>query len=114
MLFRSILCLMISLSAYAAEPASTQDVRTTAASCAACHGSHGNSVGITPTLAGLNAQYFVSQMQSFKAGSANSTVMHHHAKGLTNAEIEALADYFAKQTRSNAISAPKATFAGAQ
>jgi cytochrome c553 len=30
--------------------------------------------------------------------------MHHHAKGLTEAEIEALADYFAAQPRIAATS----------
>lgn len=70
-----------------------------AASCAACHGTDGNSVGITPTLAGLDQGYFVTQMLAFKQGERNPTVMHHHAKGLSVEEIHLLADYFAAQPR---------------
>jgi sulfide dehydrogenase cytochrome subunit len=74
-------------------------LRVLEASCAACHGYNGNSVGGTPVLAGLDRTHFILQMQSFRNGSRSSTVMHHHAKGLTEAEIEQLADYFAAQPR---------------
>lgn len=81
-------------------------LRVLAASCAACHGTEGNSVGGTPVLAGLDRGYFVSQMQAFRSGARAATVMHRHAKGLTEAEIEQLADYFAAQPRI-AVAAPK-------
>lgn len=79
-------------------------VRVLAASCAACHGTNGNSVGGTPVLAGLERNHFVLQMQAFRGGGRTSTVMHHHAKGLTDAEIEQLADHFAKEMRLTASS----------
>lgn len=75
-------------------------IQVLAASCAACHGMNGNSVGGTPVLAGLDRSHFIQQMQSFREGSRASSVMHHHAKGLTMEEIEHLADYFAAQPRS--------------
>ena len=74
-------------------------IRTLAASCAACHGTQGNSTGITPTLAGLDGGYFIAQMLAFKEGSRPATVMHHHAKGLNVDEINLLANYFAQQKR---------------
>jgi cytochrome subunit of sulfide dehydrogenase len=74
-------------------------IRTLAASCAACHGSEGNSAGITPTIAGLEAGYFTTQMLAFKDGSRPATVMHHHAKGLNTEEINQLAVYFSLQKR---------------
>ena len=74
-------------------------LRVLAASCAACHGAGGNSVGGTPVLAGLDRGHFMLQMSAFRDGSRASTVMHHHAKGLTLQEIEQLADYFAAQPR---------------
>jgi cytochrome subunit of sulfide dehydrogenase len=74
-------------------------IRTLAASCAACHGSNGNSTGITPTLAGLDGGYFTTQMLAFKDGTRPATVMHHHAKGLNVDEINLLANYFAQQKR---------------
>lgn len=81
-------------------------LRVLAASCAACHGTGGNSVGGTPVLAGLDRSHFVLQMKAFRSGERASTVMHRHAKGLTEAEIEQLADYFAAQPRT-AASSPK-------
>lgn len=77
----------------------TSHIRTLAASCAACHGTHGNSTGITPTLAGLDGGYFTTQMLAFKNGERVSTVMHRHAKGLNIDEINLLAHYFAQQIR---------------
>lgn len=72
-------------------------IQTLAASCAACHGAQGNSMGGTPLLAGLNKQYFVSQMIAFRKNELDSTVMHRHAKGLNLDEINQLAVYFFEQ-----------------
>ena len=80
--------------------------KTLAASCAACHGSQGNSVGGTSVLAGLDASHFVLQMMAFRNGSRSSTVMHRHAKGLTVEEINDLAVYFSQQKRVTAITPP--------
>jgi sulfide dehydrogenase cytochrome subunit len=80
--------------------------RTLAASCAACHGTQGNSQSITPVLAGLDTTYFSTQMLAFRNGSRDSTVMHRHAKGLTIEEINLLATYFSQQKR---ISTPVPT-----
>jgi cytochrome c553 len=73
--------------------------RNLAASCAACHGTNGYSVGGTPVLAGLDKALFVTQMKDFKSGARPSTVMHHHAKGYTDEEFEKLAEFFAAQKR---------------
>lgn len=98
------LCALFSLSAHGAEVNALkhQDnihTRTLAASCAACHGTQGNSQSITPVLAGLDASYFSTQMLAFKNGSRDSTVMHRHAKGITIDEIDHLAVYFSQQKR---------------
>ncbi len=74
------------------------DMRLMAASCAACHGTNGHSQSEQmPSIAGLEADYFVERMLAFKAGEADSTVMHHHATGYSEAEIRELAEFFAKQ-----------------
>ena len=93
-----LLCLGLAFPAVADTPSSSH-IRTLAASCAACHGPDGNSVGGTPVLAGLERSHFVLQMQAFRSGGRSSTVMHHHAKGLSEAEIQQLADYFAAIAR---------------
>jgi cytochrome subunit of sulfide dehydrogenase len=97
----------IGWSAEVTSPNTNPHIRTLAASCAACHGTDGNSMGVTPTLAGLDLGYFTAQMLAFKDGSHASTVMHHHAKGLQVDEINALAYYFSQQKR--ATSKPAST-----
>lgn len=105
-------CLLLTSVAHTAEvfvlsnTPTNQHTRTLAASCAACHGTQGNSMGISPVLAGLDATYFAAQMLAFKNGVRTSTVMHHHAKGLTTEEINHLAVYFSQQARLTS-SAPK-------
>ncbi len=107
-----LVALLISLAglassvAYAAElvvfPADLNDsihIRTLAASCAACHGSNGNAAASSAVLAGIDANYFSTQMLAFKDGSRSATVMHHHAKGLNVDEINQLAVYFSQQKR---------------
>jgi sulfide dehydrogenase cytochrome subunit len=86
---------------YGATAQAAPDAQTLqlAASCAACHGANGNSVGGTPVLAGLNREHFVKQMQDFKSGARPATIMHRHAKGYSDAEIDKLADYFVAQKR---------------
>lgn len=95
---------VLSLNAYADEnSALSPHIQTLAASCAACHGSQGNSVGGTSVLAGLDASHFVLQMMAFRDGSRIATVMHRHAKGLTVGEINDLAVYFSQQKRITAL-----------
>lgn len=73
-------------------------VRSLAANCAACHGTNGQSVGgAIPGLAGMNKDYVVAQMKLFKDGKREATVMHQIAKGYSDAEINALSDFFAAQ-----------------
>ena len=79
-------------------------IRTLAASCAACHGSNGNAAASSAVLAGIDANYFSTQMLVFKDGSRSATVMHHHAKGLNVDEINQLAVYFSQQKRITNIS----------
>ena len=93
-----------SASGSADEVAGATHIRTLAASCAACHGTQGNSAGGLPSLAGLDRKYFIVQMQAFASGERKATVMHHHAKGLKLDEIEQLASYFSSQKPTSAVS----------
>ncbi len=100
----AIAALLSIFTAGAAEinvPSSTKTnhIRTLAASCAACHGTNGNSAGTTPVLAGLDATYFSEQMIAFKNNVRDATVMHHHAQGLSIDEIYQLATFFQQQKR---------------
>lgn len=88
------LFLLLPITSIAADSSANLHIQILAASCAACHGTNGNSVGGIPVLAGLDKSYFITRMQAFRSGERASTVMHHHAKGLTTEEIEQLALYF--------------------
>lgn len=110
----TLLGLLLSTALTPIESLADSPVRTLAASCAACHGPEGNSLGGTPTLAALNPEYFIQRMQGFKSGAVTATVMHQHAKGLTTDEITALATYFAQQPRRTAPALPQQAYKGAQ
>ena len=65
--------------------------------CAGCHGTNGASSGpATPTIAGLEEEYFVDVMNEFKSGDRWSSIMGRIAKGYTTDEIAAMAGYFSK------------------
>lgn len=92
--------ILIACSAFLSSPVWSQPTiqsRNLAASCAACHGTNGRSVGGTPFLAGMERGFFIKQMQDFKSGARPATVMHQHAKGYTEEEIKLLADFFSSQ-----------------
>ncbi len=87
----------ISLSLLTA-PALGQDAtRYIAANCANCHGTDGHSAGGAgmPGLAGLSRTYFIEQMNAFRAGTRQATIMHQISKGYTDEQISRMADFFA-------------------
>lgn len=86
--------------AFAASNLTPFGVRSLAANCAACHGTNGNSAGgAVAGLAGLDKDYVINQMKLFKEGKREATLMHQIAKGYTDAEIAALAEYFSTQKK---------------
>lgn len=92
--------LLTAAVAVAAPAAYAQDTatRSLAATCANCHGTDGRSVTTqVPALAGVPRQNIVSALRGFKDGSRPATVMHQLAKGYSDAQIDALAGYFASQ-----------------
>ena len=94
-------CLLAAVVAGVSPAASAADTqaRQLAASCSACHGTNGHSVGGTPVLAGLNREHFIKQMKDFKSGARPATVMHRHANGYSDREIDKVANFFAAQKR---------------
>ncbi len=61
--------------------------------CFSCHGTDGRSPGAIPSLTGKNAQQALLMLKEFKSGQLAATVMTRHAKGYTDAELEAMANY---------------------
>jgi sulfide dehydrogenase cytochrome subunit len=52
-----------------------------------------------PPLAGRPKADLLRAMQDFKSDKRSATIMHQHAKGYTDAELERIADYFSKVSR---------------
>ena len=66
--------------------------------CAGCHGTNGGSAGLTmPSLASQSKTAIVDAMKKFKSGERPSTVMGRLAKGYTDADFDAMAEFFSKQ-----------------
>lgn len=81
-----------------AAPAGAQQMPTALAlTCATCHGTDGKSPGSIPTIAGRPAKDLRDALVGFKTGTRPATVMNRLAKGYTDQEIDALADYFSKR-----------------
>ena len=87
-------CLGLTLLSF---PAPAQEMPLALAlSCAACHGTDGKSPGAIPTIDGRSAKETKEALTGFKNGTRPATVMNRLAKGYTDREIDALADYFSK------------------
>jgi sulfide dehydrogenase cytochrome subunit len=65
-------------------------------SCAACHGTNGQlGDEFFMPLAGMPVQQFVSTMTYFREGKRPATLMGHVAKGFTDADLQAMGEFFA-------------------
>ncbi len=73
--------------------------RLIASNCASCHGTNGISQGGMPSLNGVDKASIVSMVQDFRSGKKPATIMHQLSKGYTDAEIDAVAAYFAAQKK---------------
>jgi sulfide dehydrogenase cytochrome subunit len=100
----SALLLALGLSAGWSASAAAQGVdvqaRAWAASCAACHGTNGAggaNRGAIPVIAGQDKTVLLQKLLAYKKGELQATVMHQHAKGYSDTELERLAAFFAAQ-----------------
>jgi cytochrome c553 len=107
-------CVAPLLAAAVAAPASAQDAvqaRNLAATCFTCHGTDGRSVGgIPPALAGRDKGELLQTLKDFKAGKRPATIMHQHAKGYSDEQLELISGYFAGVKPGPAEPAPAARF----
>jgi len=65
--------------------------------CAGCHGTAGASEGQAPTIAGLSQMYLEQTMNNYKNEQRYSTIMTRLAKGYDDAQIKAMAEFFANK-----------------
>lgn len=92
------LLLTTELHAQERDPASAAtraEGQRKSAACAACHGEKGVSVNPQwPNLAGQKKEYLKMQLHAFRDGTRVNPLMSPMAKTLSEADIEAIADYF--------------------
>src|SRR5689334_10308338 len=68
-----------------------------ASSCSGCHAAHADVQSAIPRLNGRNAGEIVQQMAAFRSGQRPATIMDQISKGYSDAEIQAIADWYAAQ-----------------
>jgi cytochrome c553 len=95
-------------------PVGTAPARVTQL-CVACHGANG--VGITgdyPTLAGQHDDYIARALVEYQKGDRKNAIMPNFVNGITAAEIQEIADYYAHQTPSLQTVSRRLTMLSAQ
>jgi cytochrome c553 len=88
------LSLGLLVSSAAADSAAVRGLALVNA-CAACHGPDGRSHGAIPSIDHLSVEEFTAALKAFRAEARQGTVMNRIAKGVDDAEISAMARYFA-------------------
>ena len=94
----SLVAALWLLNVAVAARAASRDIAL-ANACAACHGPDGRSQGAIPSINHLPAEDFTIALKAFRADARQGTVMNRIAKGLDDAEISAMAAYFAAEQR---------------
>ena len=79
--------------------AQAEEIRTPmiAQGCAGCHGQSGAGMGSVPRIAGYSREAFIAVWESFRNDERPAAIMNRIARGYTDEEVAALADYFAQQ-----------------
>ena len=89
----------LAAMAQTAAPAPTIDspsIKLIAATCQSCHGVEGRAQGVGLRLAGQGAAEIERKLLAYRNGSVQGTIMQRHAKGYSEAELRALAQYFGR------------------
>ena len=87
---------LIFAFAGSASAAGLADAPPGATSCSGCHPS-GRVDTSVPRLSGRNPADSTAAMQAFKSGQTASTVMGKIAKGFSDSEIKAIAEWYGAQ-----------------
>ncbi len=104
---------LLAAALLAAPPAAAADTTRGAAvaearGCAACHGANGISpVPLMPSLAGQQAEFLATQLVLFREGLRQVPAMMEPARGLTDAELEQLAAFYASLPSGPAATSPR-------
>lgn len=95
MTLRAILVALFSILVLASTAAADETAPANLGNaCAGCHGTDGKSPGPTPAIDELAAADISTMMRAFKTDEVIVTMMNRIAKGYTDEEIDAIANYF--------------------
>ena len=95
-----LLTLGLALSSGIAAAQSAADPnlgRNLAATCANCHGTHGQARGDMKPLAGMSADKLLASLADYRSGAQPATIMHQIVKGYSEPQLQLIAAYFAAQ-----------------
>ena len=89
-----VLALGLGLSGTAMADAAAGQSTYAAKGCIGCHGAGGKSVVATyPSLLGKDAEFVKKNLTDFRSGARQNATMNAMSAGLSDADIENLADY---------------------
>ena len=96
-LIRLCIVAAVVLASIARAVAASPESPVGAASCSGCHPAKPGVESAVPRLTGRNPEGIVAQMRAFRSGQRAATVMDRIAKGYSDAEVEAIAAWYAAQ-----------------
>ncbi|MCC7546470.1 MAG: cytochrome C [Burkholderiales bacterium] len=73
--------------------------RALAATCTGCHGTAGASIGPIPGIDGMEASRMILLLGEFRDGKREATIMDQLVRGYSDAQIQALAQWFESRKR---------------
>jgi cytochrome c553 len=94
---RKVVAAAITCVSIAAATVVSAEPPAGAAACSGCHPSSSRGSSPVAWLAGRDRAEIIKAMHDFRSGARTGTVMDRIAKGFTDAEIEAIAAWYAAQ-----------------
>lgn len=88
----SVSALSVTTPSYANEAISGATIGYT---CMGCHGVNGKSPGSIPSIAGQSESMLTTKLLAYRDGTQKGTIMNRIAKGYSDAELHAVAAFFA-------------------
>jgi cytochrome c553 len=78
-------------------PTASQTGRLLASNCFQCHGTDGKTEDTFAKLAGKSSSEIFNELREMRVENKRGEIMTIHALGYTEAQLRAIADYFARQ-----------------
>jgi cytochrome c553 len=89
---------VLVLAFASAMPASAAAPPPGASSCSGCHPANRDATTPVPRLAGRDPAEILQLFQAYRSGERPATVMGRIAKGFTDDEVKAIADWYRTQS----------------